>query len=89
MWECDVCGYINEDDYDDVCEQCMAIRGVNNFIDWNAEGQQLSSIHSFFVILMLSREYSFGLSMISRAILMTDSTVVLWVLTLSPFLVIT
>jgi len=39
MWECDVCGYINEDDYDDVCEQCMAIRGVNNFIDWNAEGQ--------------------------------------------------
>lgn len=38
MWECDVCGHINEDDYEDVCEECMAIRGVNNFIDWNAEG---------------------------------------------------
>jgi len=36
MWECDVCGYLN-DDYDDVCEQCWAVRGVNNFMDWSDE----------------------------------------------------
>lgn len=37
MWECDVCGYLNEDDYDDVCEQCWAVRGVNNFMNWSDE----------------------------------------------------
>ncbi len=34
MWECDVCGYLN-DDCDDMCKNCWAYRNANNFIDWN------------------------------------------------------
>lgn len=37
MWECPVCGtYV--DDYEEICPVCWYVQGVNNFIDWNADG---------------------------------------------------
>ncbi len=37
MWECPVCGtYV--DDSGEMCPDCWYVRGVNNFIDWDAEG---------------------------------------------------
>ena len=37
MWKCPVCGTENDDDVQ-ICPVCWYIFGVNNFIDWNAEG---------------------------------------------------
>lgn len=37
MWECPVCA-TKVDDNEEICPLCWYIRGVNNFIDWNAEG---------------------------------------------------
>lgn len=52
MWECPVCG-TQVSDFEEMCPVCWYVRGVNNFIDWNSEGQSIFLMNMKRIFLML------------------------------------